>query len=320
MLIEKLHVDEVDIDTDRVAAMIADQFPVWAGTSLEPVYPAGTDNVMFILNGHFGVRLPRTPGAATSLERELVHAPRLAPMLPALIPAPVGIGRPTESYPFKWFISRWIEGGNPVPGRPDGLFPAALAVDVARFVRALHSVVPPAASQELFSYRGDRAVQPREAETRAAIGRCGDHFDTAALHRAWDVAMEAPEGTGPPAWIHTDLHPGNLLVKHGRLEGVLDWGGLAVGDPAIDLIVAWNLFGPEEREVFRAEMKADDGTWARGRAWALSVGLVAFPYYLHTNRALAAVSWYQIGQALADLAETQSKARQDVSAWRPPPA
>lgn len=130
MLIEKLHVDEGDIDTDRVAAMVADQFPVWAGTSLEPVHPAGTDNVMSTLNRHFGVRLPRTRAAARSLERELAHAPRLAPLLPARIPAPVGIGRPAEGYPFTWFISRWIECGNPVPGRQDRAFPANLAVDV----------------------------------------------------------------------------------------------------------------------------------------------------------------------------------------------
>lgn len=318
MLIEKLHVDEVDIDTDQVAAMVASQFPVWAGKTLEPVYPAGTDNVMFILDRHFAVRLPRTPGAAKSLEKELVYAPRLAPMLPAPIPAPVEIGAPTESYPFKWFIARWIEGSNPVPGQPPGPFPANLPVEVARFVRALHSVVPPAAAEDLFSYRGARAVQSRAVETRAAIARCGEFFDTAALHRAWDVALEAPEGSGPPAWIHTDLHPGNLLVNHGRLAGVLDWGGLAVGDPAVDLIVAWNLFGPEERRKFRAELKVDDATWSRGRAWALSVGLVALPYYVDSNRALAAVSWHQIGQVLAELAGTRTTKGQDVSAWRPP--
>ncbi|PYI68514.1 phosphotransferase [Arthrobacter livingstonensis] len=320
MLIEKLHVDEVDIDTDRVAAMVADQVPAWAGKTLEPVYPAGTDNVMFVLDRHFAVRLPRTPGAAKSLEKELLHAPRLAPMLPAPIPCPVGWGKPTESYPFRWSILRWIEGSNPVPGQAPGLYSANLALDVARFIRALHSVVPPAPTEELFSYRGERAVQSRELETRTAIGKCGDFFDTGALHRAWDIALEAPEGSGAPTWIHTDLHPGNLMVQHGRLQGVLDWGGLAVGDPAVDLIVAWNLFGPKERQAFRAELKADDGTWARGRAWALSIGLVALPYYLESNRALAAVSWYQIGQVLVEIPETQTAKAQDVSAWRRPPA
>jgi len=43
-----------------------------------------------------------------------------------------------------------------------------------------------------------------------------------------------------------------VLVEGGRLSAVIDFGGLGVGDPACDLMVAWTLFAGESRKVFRA--------------------------------------------------------------------
>lgn len=91
-----------------------------------------------------------------------------------------------------------------------------------------------------------------------------------------------------------------LLIQGGRLTAVIDFGCLGVGDPACDLIVAWNLFNAESREALRAALKVDEATWERGRGWALSVALIALPYYEHTNPTLAAVSRYAVREVLAD--------------------
>ncbi|MGO4382839.1 aminoglycoside phosphotransferase family protein [Specibacter sp. RAF43] len=296
MLIEKLHADEVDIDTDQVAQMIADQFPRWSGLPLAPVDPAGTDNVMLKLGGSLVIRLPRTPSATKSLEKELIHPPTLRAFLPTAIPCVIETGAPTAGYPFKWSVSRWLKGRNPRPGRASN----DLAVDLARFVTALHGIVAPVASRDLLSYRGG-PLAARDPETRAAIARCEGHFDTNALSRAWDIALGAPVGNDPHTWIHTDLQPGNLLIEREALSGVLDWGGLAIGDPAVDLIVAWNLLDPDSRQQFRQSLTVSDAMWQRGRAWALTIGLVAYPYYIDSNPALAAVSKYQIQQVLQEL-------------------
>lgn len=53
--------------------------------------------------------------------------------------------------------------------------------------------------------------------------------------------------------------------------------GLGVGDPACDVMVAWSFLSVNARDVFRAAAQVDDATWARGRGWALSVGLIALP-------------------------------------------
>jgi aminoglycoside phosphotransferase (APT) family kinase protein len=90
------------------------------------------------------------------------------------------------------------------------------------------------------------------------------------------------------------------VSQQGRISAVIDFGCLGVGDPACDLIVAWNLLSAETRDVLRAALPVDDATWARGRGWALSVGLIALPYYQSTNPVLAGIARRAIAEVLAD--------------------
>ncbi len=142
----------------------------------------------------------------------------------------------------------------------------------------------------------------RDADTRAAIAKLDNLLDTGAVTAAWDADLNAPAWDRPPVWIHGDLHAGNLLVDHGRLSAVIDFGGLGVGDPACDFAAAWTLFSheSESRDAFRAALSIDDASWARSRGWALSTGLIALPYYLDTNPVIVAMARRQIDEVLAD--------------------
>ena len=90
--------------------------------------------------------------------------------------------------------------------------------------------------------------------------------------------------------MHRDLQGDNLVTVDGRLSGVLDFGGLAVGDPAGNVMAAFHLFSPESRSRFRAAIGADDATWTRARGWALTQGLEALPYYLDTHPGMVAMA------------------------------
>jgi aminoglycoside phosphotransferase (APT) family kinase protein len=94
--------------------------------------------------------------------------------------------------------------------------------------------------------------------------------------------------------------PSNLLGADGRLTGVLDFGTAGVGDPAVDLIPAWNLLTPAARRVFRAGVDADDAMWARGRGWALSMAVTQLPYYRTTNPVISANARYVLHQILRE--------------------
>jgi aminoglycoside phosphotransferase (APT) family kinase protein len=126
----------------------------------------------------------------------------------------------------------------------------------------------------------------------------GDRIDSTAAPRVWTEALEAapPEERVPS---HGDLLPGNLLLEHGRLTAVIDWGGLSRSDPAVDLLPAWNVFDRRRREQLRAALGVDVDTWARSRGWALQQAVLALPYYWDTNPAMVRQASYALSQLVA---------------------
>ena len=299
----KMHADEIDIDVEMVSRLIATQFPGWGKLPIVPVRSAGTDNAIFRLGDDLAARLPRIPGAVAQVGKEQRWLPWLGPLLPLAIPVPVALGRPGEGYPWDWSIYRWLPGETVPGGVPNGGVTDSeqLATDLARFITTLHAIDTGEQDRSglLASYRGE-PLPFRDRATREAIGWCGSMVDIDLATAAWDAALSVPTWNGLPVWLHGDISPGNLLAEGGRLRAVIDFGGLTIGDPAVDLIVAWNLLSAGTREAFRDHMHVDDATWASGRGWALSIGLVALPYYVGTNPVLAAISRYQIAEVLAD--------------------
>lgn len=69
--------------------------------------------------------------------------------------------------------------------------------------------------------------------------------------------------------MHGDIAVGNLLVKNGKLNAVIDFGQLAIGDPACDLAITWNLFTGENRAAFQKAIAIDKNTWIRAMGWTL---------------------------------------------------
>lgn len=289
-----MHDDEVHTDVPLVRRLLAAQFPEWAALPVEPVPSAGTDNALYRLGEEMVVRLPRIEWAVGGLDRALEWLPRLAPLLPVAIPVPLAKGSPAAGYPWHWSVYPWFVGENPVVG---GIADSdRLAGELARFVQALHGIDSaggPAAGRGV-------PLARRDDPTRTALAALRGLIDTAAATAAWEAALRTPAWAGAPVWVHGDLSPGNLLVREGRLVAVLDVEDVGVGDPACDLIVAWNLLPAATREVLRAELRVDDATWDRGRGWALSIALIQLPYYKETNPALAANARHVIREVLAE--------------------
>jgi aminoglycoside phosphotransferase (APT) family kinase protein len=295
----QMHVDEVDTDASLVRRLLVAQFPQRADLAIEPVPSAGTDNAIYRLGDDMAVRLPRIERATRQVDKEHAWLPRLAPHLPLAVPVPLARGVPGEGYPWHWSINPWLAGENVTIERLAD--PRQAATDLARFIAALQRIDPsggPPPGEHNFG-RGVPLAQ-RDSRTREAIRALDGMLDTAAVTAAWDAALQAPAWHGPPVWIHGDVSAGNLLAVQGRLSAVIDFGGLGVGDPACDLMIAWTLFSGESRETFRAALAVDDATWARGRAWALSWALIFIPYYLHTNPVGVSNAWRAIEEVLAD--------------------
>jgi aminoglycoside phosphotransferase (APT) family kinase protein len=121
---------------------------------------------------------------------------------------------------------------------------------------------------------------------RGLVGHPDLDLDLTAVEAAWTEILRLPEAHREvePHWYHGDLNAENLLVRDGRLVAVLDFGGLAVGDPTIDLVVAWELLDHEARATFRDALGVDEATWSIARGWALLLSVMGLPYYWDTMR------------------------------------
>jgi aminoglycoside phosphotransferase (APT) family kinase protein len=295
----KMHADEVNTDVSLVARLLTAQFPQWADLPIAPVPSSGTDNALYRLGDDLVVRLPRIHWAVEQVDKEHQWLPRLAPFLPLAVPVPLVKGNPGEGYPWHWSVYQWLEGENATVER--NADQRQTATDLARFIAALQRIDatggPPPGPHN--SYRGEPLAM-RGARTHGAIAALQGALDVGAAAAVWNAAVEAPAWQGPPVWLHGDLQCGNLLAVEGRLSAVIDFGCLGVGDPACDVMAAWMFLSAETRDVFRAALQVDDATWARGRGWALSVGLIALPYYQNSNPVLARIARRAIDEALGD--------------------
>lgn len=77
-----------------------------------------------------------------------------------------------------------------------------------------------------------------------------------------------------PVWIHGNLRDKHILIENSQLSAVKNFGWVAIGDPAYDLIIAWTFFDDENRKIFKKYIGLDENTWARACGWALWNALV----------------------------------------------
>jgi aminoglycoside phosphotransferase (APT) family kinase protein len=269
------------IDIALVQRLVARQFPRWSHLPVTAAPRSGWDNRTFRLGEEMLVRLPSAEEYAGQVAKEQRWLPVLAPQVPLPIPVPLAMGAPGEGYPFPWSVHRWLDGTD--AGRSSVIDLTEFAVDLAAFLAALQQVDPsdgPRPGAENF-FRG-APLAHYDAQTRRAIDVLGDTIDRAAVTAVWQRAVSSAWRL-PPRWFHGDVALGNLLVRGGRLAGVLDFGLCGVGDPAGDLTVAWTAFSAASREAFRAGLDLDAETWARGRGWALWKALIVRAGLSETN-------------------------------------
>ncbi len=184
----------------------------------------GWDFKVLILEGEWVLRVARSETQARNLAKEIGLLPALAPALPVEIPS---FEQASREPPF--VVYRLIHGAPLRDEDPDG---------VRAFLAALHSFDASALDVARPEWRG---IYRGHAEDWRRIVL--PLLDADERTRAEQLFREIETLTGyEPALVHCDLGPSHLLVRDGRLAGVIDWAGAQIGDPALDY--AWLLEVP----------------------------------------------------------------------------
>ncbi len=259
---------EVHVDVELVEVLLAQQHPNLASLPVRAI-ESGFDNFMFRLGESFAVRLPRSAAAARCLAHEQRWLITLSDRLPLQIPVPIRVGQPAFGFPWRWSVVPWLVGATAEVAPMH----ASEATRLATFLRALHAAAPDDAP------RNSERTAPL-ATHAAAIEERMRHLErvtdvmSSRIRAAWTEALDVPHDT-PATWIHGDLHARNVLTLDGTITGVIDWGDMTRGDPAIDLASLWLLL---QDEAARARARqayggVSDGLWARARGWAVLFGV-----------------------------------------------
>lgn len=236
---------------------------------------AGMDSVAVLAGDHV-LRMPRGPEGAATLRREAAVLPELAETLPLPVPRfrhlppnPLGPGQccvyravPGDSLGEEEWHARGLISA-PDPAR-----------QVGEFLAAVHAFPAERAAElglDVWDLRGEFGADLESV--RAEVLPLLTPGEADALLRAWEEYL-ADDGNFAysPTLIHADVSLDHLLVTGSAISGVIDFGDIALADPAYDLCYLWPEAGPDfvARVCAAAGMPLDDRLIRKLRFWTCS--------------------------------------------------
>lgn len=194
--------------------------PLAGGVSAEVTALEVVDGRTLVLRRHGAADLARDPDIAA-------HEFRLLRVLQAAgVPAPLPLHLDTSGtiLPTPWLLQSFVDGDTED-------VPVDLDDHMRQLAEALAAIHRVPASEVPFL-----PLQEEQAAALIALARPEPDESLAESRlRAAQAAAWPPPRRNPPALLHGDVWPGNLLWRGGRLQAVIDWEDAATGDPLADL-------------------------------------------------------------------------------------
>ena len=294
-----MHADQLSVSLGTVRTLVDEQLPQGRGLPVVRVGAQGTVNAIYRVGDRLAARFPLEPGDVAETRRRIVAEAEAARELVGRTrfrtPEPVAVGEPGAGYPLPWSVQTWLPGA--VASDEDPGASTAFARDLAEFITGVRAIDTRGRTFRGTGRGGD--LRSHDAWMETCFRHSEGLLDVPGLRRIWAGLRSLPR-TAADRMTHGDLITGNVLVSAGRLAGVLDVGGLAPADPALDLVGAWHLLEAGPRQVLRAELGCDDLDWERGRAWAFEQAMGLVWYYVESNPVMCAMGRRTLERITAD--------------------
>ncbi len=265
--------------------LVQEQFPELGAKKIR-LLGAGWDNTAFVINDEFIFRFPRRKIALPLLETEWCFLPKLRARLPVKVPVPKWKGVPSSHFPWVFIGYKMLPGFTACHVNLTEDEREALAEPIGRFLQVLHATPSSEISDCHIPADNLSRVDPIQMELK--IRKNIEEISLLGLCEKEKIfeLLESVQNTRKPASsviVHGDFYVRHLLVdeKH-ALCGVIDWGDVHFGDPAIDLAIAHSFLPPSAHAEFkRAYGKISDETWelAKLRAIMSSTFIILFGHH-----------------------------------------
>jgi len=278
------------IGEEQVRALLAGQFPELPCSRLR-LLGNGWDNSAYLVDEEWLFRFPRRQIAVALLKAETLLLPRIADRLPLPVPRPVYVGHPTEDYPWPFTGYRMLPGCTACGAGLSEAERIDMAEPLGRFLAALHA---------LPLEEGERANLPTDPLLKLNAKNLKERIEQNLAEalvlrliesvKPWQPILDSiPQLPLPVSSVivHGDLYMRHLLVdREHRLAGIIDWGDVQIGDPALDLSIVHSFLPPSAHGIFRrAYGEISSATWQLARLRALHSCALVTVYCHHIGDA-----------------------------------
>lgn len=295
---------EVTLEPQVALDLIQEQFPALQASKIA-VLGAGWDNTALLVDDQWVFRFPRRQIAVGLIEREYCILPKIAPHLPLAIPVPTLRGTPTARFPWPFTAYQRLPGTTACQADLTDDQRVALARPLAQFLCALHSTPITLGKSCRLAGNPFTGVNQDKLQTGTRLNleqllELGLLEDTTVFYELLD-SIDRYELSNRTVICHGDCYVRHLLLNDKReLSGVIDWGDIHLGDPAIDLAIAHSLLPAQAHPLFR-ETYGDisNDTWKLSRLRALYSSTMLAIYGHHAGDVVIAREGHRTLELLA---------------------
>ncbi|MCB1827357.1 MAG: phosphotransferase [Coxiellaceae bacterium] len=277
-------IPEIDISPAFVRARLAESFPEFAVTSVE-LLGRGWDNAAYLVNQQWVFRFPCREVAAQVMAVEVALLPAIQEILPLTIPTLEFIctDNPNYGWPFSGYKKLSGETACRLQMNDDERL--RCAIPLAQFLKVLHS-------EQLFQIGRECNIPGdiwQKSDPSFRVSLTLELFDALAARNVYfasDKLRQLVQGSEdivverPSSLVHGDFYVRHLIIDNvGELSGIIDWGDVHIGQPALDLSIVYSFLPVASHDLFwqhYGEVSTESKRLAKLRAIYSAVMLIDY--------------------------------------------
>lgn len=268
---------EWEVSEELAIKLISSQFPQLASKTIQKI-GHGWDNTVFRVGKEYIFRFPRRKIAINGLRMEGRILPKLIDYISIPYSVPLFFGESHFDYPSPFLGYTYLPGRFPI-GLTDEQR-ASSTTALAQFLKSLHTFPVQIAMENRIQcdHRNITDIALRKEKMQRFISDISPHLSKeeydALLNYLGQLKTERMEQKN--VLLHGDLHFKNMLVdKNGKVSGIIDWGDVNIGHPALDLNIVYSFLPHYERSNFFEEYGGvDEETKALARLIAVYIPIL----------------------------------------------
>ncbi len=279
---------DLTLETEDVRAIVSRVRPDLAPFAVERL-GEGWDFWAYLVNRRHVARFPKRAREQARLRREHALLPIIERRLAIPVPRYDGALHSDEAFPFVFGFYDLLDGVQAYLKQPGDVDLDALGTSFGRELRKLHAVPREDVEAVCADVPGRGRSLP---ELRDRAPSYFHHLEQPLRERMeafFDAGRALPDAfAGPDVLVHSDPHAEHLMLDRKpphALAGIIDWGDLSFGDPAMDVSAPYPWGGEHLlAATLAAYASDDDGLPARARFVGAFMTLVELDYATHFDR------------------------------------